>query len=236
MRILNHQLDSLKYGRYGAEMRSYRQYCAMAKALDVVGDRWTLLVVRELLLRDGLRYTDLLTGLPGIATNLLAERLRDLEGAGLVSREQAPPPVATTLYHLTPRGRALRPVVKALGSWGGPLLASAPEDDAFLGHWLALPAESLLGDRLSPGPPLAIELRAEDGQPVTVEAIDGAVRARPGAADRAGLVISGPHRAIVRLLAGRDGPQEARSAGVTFDGDLDVLERLGPSAATASGT
>jgi DNA-binding HxlR family transcriptional regulator len=214
-------------------VRSYRQYCALAKALDVVGDRWTLLIVRELLLRDGLRYTDLMTGLPGIATNLLADRLRDLEGAGLVSREQAPPPVATTLYHLTPRGRALRPVVKALGSWGGPLLAGAAEDDVFLGHWLALPAETLLGDRLSPGPPLSIELRAEDGQPVVAEAIDGQVHARPGAAERADLVISGPHRAIVRLLAGRDGPQEARAAGVSLDGDLGVLQRLGPPAAVA---
>ena len=216
-------------------MRTYGQCCALAKALDVIGDRWTLLIVRELLLRDGLRYTDLLAGLPGIATNLLADRLRVLEGAGIISREQAPPPVATTLYHLTPRGRALRPVVKALGSWGGPLLAGAAEGDAFLGHWLALPAESLLGDRLSPGPPLAIELRAEDGQPVTVEAIDGEVHARPGAADRADLVISGPHRAIIRLLAGRDGPEEARAAGVTFDGDLGVLERFAPHSAEATG-
>ena len=71
----------------------------MAKALDVVGDRWTLLIVRELLLRGGCRYTDLMHGLPGIATNLLTEHVRELEDAGLVHREAAPPPVATTLYH-----------------------------------------------------------------------------------------------------------------------------------------
>ena len=76
-------------------MRSYGQYCSIAKALDVVGDRWTLLIVRELLIRGACRYTDLKDGLPGIATNLLADRLRELESAGLIRREEAPPPVAT---------------------------------------------------------------------------------------------------------------------------------------------
>jgi DNA-binding HxlR family transcriptional regulator len=208
-------------------MRSYRQYCAMAKALDVVGDRWTLLIVRELLLRDGLRYTDLLVGLPGIATNLLADRLRQLEQAGVVAREDAPPPVATTLYHLTPRGQALRPVLKALGRWGGPLLAEAADDDAFLGHWLALPAEVLLGDQLTAGPPLTIELRAEDGQPVTITAADGEVSARVGSAEQADVRISGPHRAIVRLLAGRADPTAAAAAGVSLVGNAAVLARLG---------
>jgi hypothetical protein len=79
-------------------MRSYGQYCSIAKALDVVGDRWTLLIVRELLIRGACRYTDLKNGLPGIATNLLSDRIRELESAGLIRREEAPPPVATTLF------------------------------------------------------------------------------------------------------------------------------------------
>src|ERR1700761_9754991 len=95
-------------------MRSYGQYCSIAKALDVVGDRWTLLIVRELLIRGACRYTDLKNGLPGIATNLLADRLRELEAAGLISREEAPPPVATTLFKLTPRGEEMRPVLDEL--------------------------------------------------------------------------------------------------------------------------
>ncbi|HEY6225275.1 MAG TPA: helix-turn-helix domain-containing protein, partial [Gemmatimonadales bacterium] len=82
-------------------MRTYAQYCGLARALDVVGDRWTLLIVRELLLRESCRYTDLLSGLPGIATNLLAGRLADLEAAGVIVREEAPPPIATTIYRLT---------------------------------------------------------------------------------------------------------------------------------------
>src|SRR5262250_2462980 len=107
-------------------MRSYGQYCALAKALDVVGDRWSLLIVRELLIRGPSRYTDIRNGLPGVATNLLAERLESLEQAGVIRREAAPPPVATTLYRLTSRGEELRPVVRAMASWGVPLLREAP--------------------------------------------------------------------------------------------------------------
>src|SRR5918911_746584 len=122
-------------------MRSYGQYCALAKALDAVGDRWTLLIVRELLLRGPCRYTDLRHGLPGIATNLLADRLRELEQAGIVHREAAPPPIATTLFSLTTRGEELAPVVEALGRWGGPLMTERTEGDAFRSHWLAMPLE-----------------------------------------------------------------------------------------------
>src|SRR6059058_2489208 len=111
-------------------MKSYGQYCGLAKALDLVGDRWSLLIVRELLLRDACRYTDLREGLPGIATNLLADRLRDLESAGVVEREEAPPPVATTLFRLTERGRELLPALHALGHWGGPMLGDDFGDDA----------------------------------------------------------------------------------------------------------
>src|SRR5689334_14592704 len=109
-------------------MRSYGQYCAVAKALDVIGDRWTLLIVRELLLRGPSRYTDLRDGLPGIATNLLADRLRELEHAGLVAREDAPPPVATALFRLTKRGRELRPLLEELTRWGLPYMIDEPGD------------------------------------------------------------------------------------------------------------
>src|SRR6185312_7009995 len=126
-------------------MRSYSQYCSVAKALDVIGDRWTLLIVRELLLAGPRRYTDLRNGLPGIATNLLSERLRDLEAAGVVIREDAPPPVASTLFKLTARGEALRPVLRELGLWGIPYMVEGPAaEDVFRGRWLAGPAEGFL--------------------------------------------------------------------------------------------
>src|ERR671937_3161687 len=111
-------------------MRSYDEYCAMAKSLDVVGDRWTLLIVRELALRGPCRYTDLRSGLPGIATNLLAERLRELERTGVIAREDAPPPIATALFRLTPWGEELEPVLDELFRWGLPLMAEQRPDDA----------------------------------------------------------------------------------------------------------
>src|SRR5213596_705327 len=143
-------------------MRSYGQYCSVARALDVVGDRWNLLIVRELLLRGRCRYTDLLHGLPGIATNLLADRLRDLEQAGVVTREAAPPPIATTLFGLTARGKELGPILRALGEWGVPLMRDAAEGDDFRSHWLALPVQLFLTDMAPERPPVAIELRIGD--------------------------------------------------------------------------
>src|SRR5579864_5088729 len=143
-------------------MRSYGQYCAVAMALDVLGDRWTLLIVRELLLQGGCRYTDLQRGLPGVATNLLSERLKELEEHGLVRREVAPPPVATTLYHLTEAGREVEPVVRALGRWGARLMAEPTGDEAFRNHWLAFPVSEFLRDGEPASPPVAIEVRTGD--------------------------------------------------------------------------
>jgi DNA-binding HxlR family transcriptional regulator len=102
-----------------------KENCPVANALDVIGPRWTLLIVHELLTREACRYTDLRAGLPGIATNLLATRLREMQEAGIVEREEAPPPIARTLYRLTPRGQALQPVLEELERWGVPLMREA---------------------------------------------------------------------------------------------------------------
>jgi DNA-binding HxlR family transcriptional regulator len=138
-------------GNLGA-MRSYGQYCSVAKALDVVGDRWTLLIARELLLQGPCRYTDLKNGLPGIATNLLADRLRELEAAGLVRREEAAPPVATTLFHLTEFGSQLQPVLEALGAWGIRYMTQPSDGDEFRSHWLSFPVSLFLHDAEPGGP------------------------------------------------------------------------------------
>src|SRR5678816_3365811 len=135
-------------------MRSYAQFCGLAKALDIIGDRWTLLIVRELLLRGPVRYTDLQHGLPGIASNLLADRLRDLEAAGVITRHQPAPPVATPVFSLTEWGEELRPVVRALGHWAGRLMAKPAASDQFRSHWLAMPLENLLTDRAPSRPPI----------------------------------------------------------------------------------
>jgi DNA-binding HxlR family transcriptional regulator len=209
-------------------MRSYGQYCALAKALDVVGDRWTLLIVRELLLRGACRYTDLRNGLPGIATNLLADRLRALERAGLLEREEAPPPVASTLFRLTPRGEQLKPVLDALGRWGIPYMVAGPDaEDEFRNQWLAWPAELFLADSEPAGPPVAIELRAGEG-PMVIETSDGAVRARAGSAEHPDAVLSGAPQVILGVLSGELDLAAARDRGLRFEGDARALARLQP--------
>lgn len=209
-------------------MRSYSQYCSLAKALDVIGDRWTLLIVRELLLRGGSRYTDLRDGLPGIATNLLADRLRALEADGVVEREDAPPPVATTLFRLTPRGQELKPVLEALVRWGVPYMVEGPaEKDVFRSHWLTWPAELFLHDSEPDGPAVAVELRTGE-EPVVVEAAGGEVSARRGSAEHPDAVLSGGPHPILGVLNGELDPDEARGRGVAIEGDERVLERLRP--------
>jgi DNA-binding HxlR family transcriptional regulator len=97
--------------------RSYGQYCPVAKTLELVGERWTLLIVRELLVEPK-RFTDLHSALEGIPRNLLSDRLRDLEAHGIVARHELPPPAARTVYELTAAGRELLPVIGALAQWG----------------------------------------------------------------------------------------------------------------------
>jgi DNA-binding HxlR family transcriptional regulator len=108
--------------------RNYRQFCGLARALDRLGERWTLLIVRNLLLGPK-RYSDLIEGLPGITTNLLAQRLREMEQAGLVVRRAAPSPVRAQLYELGEHGRALEPALMELARWGGRFMASGPGED-----------------------------------------------------------------------------------------------------------
>ena len=163
-------------------MRSYDEYCAIAKSLDVLGERWTLLIVRELAQRGPSRYTDLRNGLPGIASNLLAERLRELEHAGVIAREDAPPPVATTLFRLTPRGEQLRPVLDDLMRWGMPLMIEHDPEDAVRSHWLAAALELMLTDRQPDAAPVTIELQTGD-HPMSIETRDGAIHTRVGAVE-----------------------------------------------------
>jgi DNA-binding HxlR family transcriptional regulator len=206
-------------------VRSYRQYCALAKALDVIGDRWTLLIVRELLVRGPCRYTDLRSGLPGIATNLLVDRLRELEQAGIVRREAAPPPIATDLFQLTDRGKELEPVVHQLGRWGGPLLSKRARNDVFRSHWLALPIKLHLSDRTPDRPPITIELRTGE-EPMIIETVDGTVRTRPGFAENPDAVLSGPPQLIVGVLTGKLDLTDARAAGLRYEGDPKILRRV----------
>lgn len=138
--------------------RSYDQYCSAARALDAVGDRWTLLIVRELLAGPR-RYTDLHADLPGVSTDVLASRLKDMERDGLLGRRRLPPPGAAYVYELTARGRQLLPVLQALGAWGQAELGERRPTDAVRAHWFALP---LLRALEGEGGGL-VEVRLEEG-------------------------------------------------------------------------
>ncbi|MCB5910253.1 winged helix-turn-helix transcriptional regulator [Streptomyces pinistramenti] len=131
--------------------RSYDQYCAVARALDAVGDRWTLLIVRELL-GGARRYTELHADLPGVSTDMLASRLKDMERDGLVTRRRLAPPGAAYVYELTGRGRALLPVLTALADWGAPELGSPRPTDAVRAHWFAVPLMTRIADHFADGP------------------------------------------------------------------------------------
>jgi DNA-binding HxlR family transcriptional regulator len=207
-------------------MRSYDEYCAIAKSLDVVGDRWTLLIVRELALSGACRYTDLRNGLPGIATNLLADRLRELERAGVIDREDAPPPIATTLFRLTPRGEQLRPVLEGLIRWGVPLMTEQNPSDAVRSHWLAWALELMLSDRQPDGPPFTIELQTGD-RPIAIETREGEIRSRLGPADNPDATLTGPATPILGLLLGLHALADAQTQGVTYHGDPTLLDRIG---------
>jgi DNA-binding HxlR family transcriptional regulator len=210
-------------------MRSYGQACGLAKALDVVGDRWTLLIVRELIIRDACRYSDLLRGLPGVATNLLAERLRDLEAEGVLTRAHAPPPVATDLYALTARGRALAPIVEALGFWGAPRLAEDLGDETFQPHWMVLPLRKLLNG----GAEASVAVRA-DGEAIAIRSGGGRVEVSLGPAPDASTRVEGPARPVFRLLTGRIGLEAAAGLGVRVEGDRRSLAGLVPRRAQAA--
>jgi DNA-binding HxlR family transcriptional regulator len=205
-------------------MRSYAQYCGLARALDVIGDRWTLLIVRELLLLGSARFTELQDGLPGIATNLLAQRLDELETAGLMIRER-PTGRKATVLRLTARGLDLEPVIAALGTWGAPLLGSPRPDDMVRGRWLALPLRQYFTDAEVDGPQAVVELRVA-GETIVVTLERGTLRADLGQASQPDLIVDAPPDVLLALLAGRLSLTRARRRQARISGDVRTLKRI----------
>lgn len=210
-------------------MRSYDQLCAVARALDVVGDRWTLLIVRELLIRSTARFTDLQKGLPGIATNLLSQRLRDLNAHGIVRTDPAPPPSSGTVYRLTERGAALHGVVRELLKWGAATVPDAPEDAAFQAHWLSLPARHLLHDSAPDAREVIVRFGdIRDGFDAITDG--GSVRIEPPDPEaHVEANVTGPGPALVRLVQGAVPASAARAEGVRITGDIRAVERILPA-------
>lgn len=162
--------------------RSYRQTCGLACALDLLGERWTLLVVRELLLGPK-RFGALAAALPGISSNLLSARLQALVAAGVAEQVRLPPPADTVAYALTDRGDSLRPGVEALAGWGFGLLAPERQQaNGWLGRgsWLAFTLAAAVDD--APDERLTADFDV-DGDRFTIRVEDGRVSARHGVAD-----------------------------------------------------
>jgi DNA-binding HxlR family transcriptional regulator len=188
----------------------YSQYCPIACSLGLVGERWTLLVVRELM-HGPKRYTDLVDGLHGIGTNILAVRLKELEAAGLVERRKLPPPAASTVYELTPTGQQLRPVLHELSRFGARLMGPPPLD-ALEPGWLVHALDLSLSP-ISPTGRLAFRIGDEEAS-----LVDGV--ARPGLVDDPDVFVESDAIGFYHLVVDRE------TEGVRIEGDFEVLERL----------
>ena len=201
--------------------RSYDDGCGIAHALDLVGERWALLVVRELLLGPK-RFTDLRAGLPGISANILSQRLRELEAVDVVERATLPPPAGSSVYGLTPRGRELESVVLALGRWG--VRSPALPRDAHLGVDSVI--LSLGSQVVHTEPPATYELRLGDFV-FTARLADGRVDVTRGAADHPDAVITTTPRSLDALVSGDRSLDELVGAGdATTAGDALAANRF----------
>src|SRR3954462_4925508 len=224
-----------------ASKRSYGDRCGVARALDVVGERWAFLVVRELLLGPK-RFTDLRAGLPHLGPDMLSQRLRDLEAAGLVRRGTLSAAAGTPVYEPTPRGQELEPVVLALGAWGS--RAPFPAGDARLGVDSAVLALKTLFDAPSAGRiDEQLELRL-DGDRFRAHVAGGRLDIARGAADDPVAVIETDPATLSRVLwHGRKLAAAIRAGDVRIEGDGAAARRFlalfpppeaAPAAAAAS--
>ena len=176
-------------------MKRYKQYCPVAHALDLVGDRWALLVVRELMLGPR-RYTDLAEALPGIGTNILATRLRTLETIGVVQKTKLAPPAAVSVYELTDDGRALDDVLHSLARWGARTLPAPHPDDC----WSLYAVHARFRpDQAADG---VYEIRFEDGVVVSLHVRDGELVTAKGGAKDPTLVVEIAPATLHELLNG----------------------------------
>src|SRR5687767_7391206 len=204
--------------------RTYAQYCGLACALELVGERWALLVVRDLLLGPK-RFSDLRRGLPRIPTNVLAARLKELERATVVQRRVLPRPASAVVYELTAYGRELKHVVLTLGAWGARSLGPPHPDDTVTADSLILALEATFQSQAAGGLTATYELHVGD---VVVHAriADGTLHAARGPAGDANLILeAGP--ALKALMAGEISPDDAVEQGsVRIAGNRDLLAQF----------
>ncbi|BBX86853.1 winged helix-turn-helix transcriptional regulator [Mycolicibacterium aubagnense] len=205
--------------------RSYDEYCGLAVALDLLGERWTMLIVRELLMGPK-RFTDLLTGLPGIGTGLLTQRLRELEEAAVIEKAVLPPPAASTVYQLAADGQALRPVLLGLTRWGLRRLGTPAEGQAVNTNLLAFAMAARFNPQSSPAADGDYELRV-DGNAFHVAITNGDINIQAGTAHQPRATISTDIATLVGINNGSSTLVEALTRqSLVVDGDPEVIANL----------
>ncbi len=207
-----------------ATMRSYDDGCAAAHALDLVGERWALLVVRELLLGPK-RFTDLRAGLPGASPNVLAQRLRELEGAGVVVRRKLPPPAASRVYELTDWGKDLEPVIIRLGRWG--VRSPSKPRDAEIGvDSLILSFRTMFDPRAAEGIEASYEIKLGEDR-FRAEVADGRFEIERGGAERPDAIMESDPGTLASLVyEGRPLEEALRTGEIRIEGDRSAVERF----------
>lgn len=206
-------------------MRSYDQFCPAARALDVIGERWSLLLIRELLTGPK-RYTDLQDGLPGIGPNVLADRLRSLASAGLIRKRRLDPPAASTVYELTELGSALRPVLSGLFSWGRQLIGTPTGNDTIRASYWIPAIQAAAGSGSAPADTDDVYEFRVGHETITVAASGGAIEVRAGAAESPDLVLHTDAETFAKLGLGRISSAEAIDSGrLSIEGDPRAGER-----------
>src|SRR3954469_4530092 len=206
--------------------RSYNQYCGLAYALDMVGERWTLLIVRELIAGPR-RFKDLIDGLPGISTNLLAERLRNLEQQGMIRRRTLPPPAGSAVYELTALGQALEKALLELGKWGSQFVPPSMEGVSVLhiGSY-ALTLKTFFRPELARGIDETYQLNIGD-EVLQAQIKAGEIHVQQGQPWKADLVLHSDIQSFLELFSGQLQPEQAISSGrILIEGDLGALSRL----------
>jgi len=204
--------------------RKFDQYCPMAHALSLIGERWSLLIVRDLL-HGPKRYTDLANGLPGIGTNILAARLRDLETAGVIQKRRLPPPAASTVYELTEYGVQLREPLYALARWGARTLGPPKPDDELYPEWGMNGLPALFDADAARGLTETYVLDV-DGDVFTARVVDGSLAVSMGAAADADLSVEVDMDTFFALATGELDLREAVARGAArAEGDPAALDR-----------
>ena len=204
--------------------RSYNQYCAVTHALDRVGERWTLLIIRQLL-SGPKRFKDLLDGLPGIGTNLLAARLKQLEADEILQHGTLPPPAASAVYELTVRGRELEPVIHALARWGRPLLGRPRKGDKFQPSYVLVAMRSIFNPIAASGVRETYEYHV-DGEVFHARVEDGTVETSMGPGKDPAFVLTSDAQTFLLIGTGQLEPKGALASGrIKIEGSREAFRR-----------